>query len=175
MWCGYAYRFELRNPPAQCEDVGPGLTRALTSWGMPQDPNRPSMSQLERTIVARQRGLDVGDCLERIELVPNLAHITPPFESYFTQLQISAALCPHNPGNADLEGARQLADALVTDVPGDPWARLLEAQTDAALGAATSARKKRKRVAQRWHRADPDLPLVRRLRESLAQEPPDGE
>lgn len=175
MWCGYAYRFELRKPPAQCEDLGPGLTRALTNWGLPQEPNRPAMSQLERTMVARQRGLDVGDCLERIEVVPNLAHVTPPFESYFTQLQISAALCPHNPANADLESARQLSDTLVTDLPGDPWARLLEAQTDAALGSAVAARKKRTRVAQRWHRADSDLPLVRRLRGSLAEESDPGE
>ena len=163
-WCGYALRYEVEELPTQCDGLLPGLASALWDPRGSSGTDRAVMSSLERTIVVRQQSLDLGHCLERIERGPVLTHATAPFETYLTQLQISAALCGHNPVAADLDFARSQADALVAATPGDPWALLLQAQVDDAVGASGSARRTRAKVAATWSKADGDLPLVRRLR-----------
>ena len=86
---------------------------------------------------------------------------------------LSAAMCVRDPTQSDFKRARVLAEDIVDEAPNDPWAILLQAGVDDAVGATELARGKRRQVAQRWRDADPELPLVARLRSLVG--PLDGD
>ena len=171
LWCGYAYRFELDAPPERCRDIPPGFVRAL--WGLAPagGPDLRVMSPLESTLIRRQIDLDEGDCRPAYaQRLPLLTHVAAPFELLAAQIEIAAALCPHDPDRADLAHARRVADALVALAPKDPWSLLLQARVREALGEP--ARPIQVAVLDRWRRADPNLPLVRDLRRHLHPDAP---
>jgi hypothetical protein len=174
-WCGYAFRFELPTPPPQCDALGPGLVRTLWGRATGRGTDGATMTPYERSIAAQQASLNLGECLDRVAQSPVLTHTAPPFETYLAQLQISAAVCAHAPTNSDLPTARRLAEELSTVTPGDPWAILLQAQLDSAVGDEQMANSKRRLVAEGWGAADEDLPLVSKLRESLGMGEPEPE
>lgn len=167
MWCGYAFRFELEQAPAQCSALGPGLVRTLWGRSEGRGTDGATMTPRERTVTAAQAGLNLGECLERVEPGPVLTHASPPFETYLMQLQISAAICGHSPTHSVLPTARRLLEKLTAVAPEDPWSMLLAAQLAAASGSATLSESKRRIVAETWADADAGLPLVSRLRGSL--------
>lgn len=175
MWCGYAFRFELPSPPPQCDALGPGLVRTLWGRATGRGTDGATMTPHERTIAAQQAGLNLGDCLDRVDPGPVLTHSAPPFETYLAQLQVSAAVCAHSPSRSDLATARRLAEQLNAVAPGDLWSLLLQAQLESAGGSDSIAQSKRQLVAEAWSDADADLPLVSRLRESLAPPAPEPE
>jgi tRNA A-37 threonylcarbamoyl transferase component Bud32 len=169
MWCGYAYRFEATTVPRRCTDLAPSLARALWAGPMAEATDLAPLDPLERTILERQRALDGGECDDAVPTAL-LTHAPSPFELYVGELGISAALCSGDPQRSDLKRARQLATALAGVAPDDPWALLVQAQVDEALGSQQLARAKRLAVAERWHDADEWLPLVGRLREAVGGE-----
>jgi hypothetical protein len=180
MWCGYAFRFELLEPPPRCLTLPPGLVRMLWRASRSEALDRANMTPLEQTIVRRQRELDVGDCHNEARSGPVVSHASPPFEAYLPQLELSAAMCPRDPAQSDFKRARELAQSIVDAAPNDPWAILLQAGVDDAVGATDLAKGKRRQVAERWVDADPELPLVARLQGLVgpldgeaAAEPPD--
>jgi hypothetical protein len=175
MWCGYAFRFELPTPPAACTELEPGLVRTLWGRATGRGTDGATMTPHERSIAGQQAGLNLGECLDRAYPGPVLTSSSPPFETYLTQLQVSAAICPHTPGRSRLDIARQLAEQLTRITPEDPWSMLLQAQLDEAEGSPALARSRRMAVAEKWATADQELPLVARLRATLGiapSEPP---
>jgi tRNA A-37 threonylcarbamoyl transferase component Bud32 len=180
MWCGYAFRFELIEPPPRCLTLPPGLVRMLWRASRSEALDRANMTPLEQTIVRRQRELDLGDCQHEARPGPVVSHASPPFEAYLPQLELSAAICATDPTQSDYKRARMLAENIVTAAPNDQWAILLQAQVDDAVGATELAKGKRRQVAERWRDADTELPLAARLRSLVgpldgesAEEPPD--
>jgi hypothetical protein len=169
MWCGYAYRFEATTVPRRCTDLAPSLARALWAGPMADPSDLTPLDPLEQAIVKRQRALDGGECGEAVPTAL-LTHAPSPFELHLAELGISAALCGDDPTRSDLKRARQLATALAGVAPDDPWALLVQAQVDEALGSEQLARAKRLAVAERWRDADGWLPLVYRLREAVGGE-----
>jgi hypothetical protein len=173
-WCGYAFRFELEVPPQRCGAVGPGLVRNMWASVRTDAFDQHAMSSLERAIVTQQAAINRGECLSRGNNESIISRTVPPFETYLRQLDITSALCfSGNDTGPDLELARHLADELFAVAPGDPWALLIVAQVDEARASNTAAQDKRKRVVERWRRADDNLPLVRAVR-SRVGEPPGG-
>jgi tRNA A-37 threonylcarbamoyl transferase component Bud32 len=180
MWCGYAFRFELVEPPPRCLTLPPGLVRMLWRASPSEALDRANMTPLEQTIVRRQRELDLGDCQQDGRPGPVVSHASPPFETYLPQLELSAAMCASDPTQSDFKRARMLAENIVAAAPNDPWAILLQAGVDDAVGATELARAKRRQVAERWREADAGIPLVTRLRSLVgplegeaSAEPPD--
>ncbi len=168
-WCGYAFRFELDAMPAQCEELGPGLTRALWNWMRVNPADLEVMDSVEKTIFTRQKQLNLGDCFAADSPPAVLTHAPPPFETYLAQLEISATLCAQDSARGEVGPARRSADQLLELDPSEPFAVLLDAQLDQVAGAQSKARGRRADVAAHWRDADPTLPLIRRLRESVTE------
>jgi tRNA A-37 threonylcarbamoyl transferase component Bud32 len=167
LWCGYAYRYEFRTMPSRCAELPPGLARAMWAGGA-NESDMAALEVHERAMLDAQRDINLGHCLERAPKVSTLTHIPPPFSTYLRQLEVGAALCAHNPAQGNAAQAGQLSETLTALDPEDPWANLIEAQVDASLGRESLARSRRNLVAERWVGADPNLPLVARLRERLS-------
>jgi tRNA A-37 threonylcarbamoyl transferase component Bud32 len=170
LWCGYAFRYEIPNMPPRCQELPPGLGHAMWSGGANEE-DFTALEPHERALLDAQRELNLGRCLDRAPKVRTLTHIPPPFSTYLRQLEVGAALCAHEPGQGNAAQAGQLSETLTALDPEDPWANLIEAQVDASLGRESLARSRRNLVAERWAGADPDLPLVARLRQRLAPSP----
>ncbi len=166
LWCGYAFRYEIESPPRRCRALAPGLVRALWAGGA-QRADLDAMDPLARGLLDAQSDINMGHCLERPPKVHTLAHVAPPFSTYQRQLEVGAALCAHDPANADRAVAAQLSETLTAMDPGDPWANLIEAQVDLTTGRSSLANSRRNLVAELWAGADPDLPLVARLRDNM--------
>jgi len=164
MWCGYAYRFEIERVPEHCRTLEPGLLHVLWAAGTERESDRLNMNPVEETISRRQHERNIGDCRAPDPLLPIISHVAPPFETYLTQLEISSGLCADD---MDLSAIRDLARRLTSATPADPWALLLTAQVDDALGDAQAAHERRLHAAKRWRNADAELPLVQRLRQKL--------
>jgi hypothetical protein len=172
IWCGYAFRFELDVPPQRCGVVGPGLVRNMWASVRSDSFDQHAMSSLERAIVTQQAAINRGECLSRGHNDSIISHTLPPFETYLRQLDITSALCfSGNDTGPDLALARRLADELLAVAPGDPWALLIVAQVDEARTSNAAATDKRRRVVERWRRADDNLPLVRAVRTSIGEAP----
>jgi tRNA A-37 threonylcarbamoyl transferase component Bud32 len=172
MWCGYAFRFEMTTIPERCRNLQPGLTRDL--WQSDPRSEGRALDPVESAIAQAQRELEHGTCDGRRDSSAIVAHAPPPFELYLPQLEIEAALCPTNPSAADHDRARDQATALMTVAPQDPWALLMHARVEDALGRERIALNDRITVAERWRTADAYLPLVGRLRELVTEEPVDA-
>jgi tetratricopeptide (TPR) repeat protein len=173
-WCGYAWRFELDVPPQRCGAVGPGLVHNVWISLRTDNADQAAMSSLEKAIVTQQLAINRGECLGRGQSDGIISRTLPPFETYLRQLDISLALCFSGQDTGpDLELARRLADELHAIAPGDPWALLIAAQVDEARMSTKPALDKRRKVVERWRRADDNLPLVRDLRVRVG-EPPGG-
>ncbi|TPV92821.1 MAG: serine/threonine protein kinase [Myxococcales bacterium FL481] len=169
MWCGYAYRFEIEAKPPRCEALPPSLSRTLWDRSGRSDPAQ--LSPIERSIASRQRALDRGECFGDDTHRPAIRQIRPPFETYATQLEIASALCLHDASARRSDRARRYVDALRRLTPADPWILLLSALADELAGATGRAQATRRKVAAQWADADPQLPLVRRVRERLSPTP----
>jgi hypothetical protein len=173
-WCGYAWRFELDVPPQRCGAVGPGLVHNVWINVRTDNADQAAMSSLEKAIVTQQLASNRGECLGRGQSDSIISRTLPPFETYLRQLDVSLALCFSGQDTGpDLELARRLADELHAVAPGDPWALLIAAQVDEARMSTKAALDKRRKVVERWRRADDNLPLVRDLRVRVG-EPPGG-
>ena len=167
MWCGYAFRFEATTVPRRCADLPPGLTRDL--WTSEPTADGRGLDPLERTIVSSRRDAERRACDDLRAPATVVTHAPPPFELYLPQIAIESALCAASPKHADRERAQERANALVDLAPQDPWALLMHADVEDALGRDRIALSKRITVAERWRDADPHLPLVGRLREIVAE------
>jgi tRNA A-37 threonylcarbamoyl transferase component Bud32 len=167
MWCGYAFRFEMTSVPQHCSDLPPGLTHDL--WRADPRSEGRALNPVEAAIVQAQRDVERSACDPRRDPSAVISHASPPFELYLPQLQIEASLCPGSPRNSDHERAREQASALMSVAPHDPWARLMHANVEDALGRGRIALNDRITVAERWGNADAHLPLVGRLREIVAE------
>jgi hypothetical protein len=163
MWCGYAHRFELPGVPKRCNELPPGFVRMIWAASPSGVADRAAMTPHELSLLRRQREINMGECTPDYETGTMLTHAAAPFELYGAELEITSALCG-GASDSDLKYARRLSQALVAIAPQDPWAILIQAQVDEALGADHLARAKRLAVADRWRGADGDLPLVARLR-----------
>jgi tRNA A-37 threonylcarbamoyl transferase component Bud32 len=179
MWCGYAYRFQIEAVPLRCAEMSPGLVHNLWQGARNDFADTNAMSPLERAISSEQAAINRDECMARDTNTAVIGMAPPSFETYLRQLDIASALCLSGRNSGpDLAIARQLADDLLAHTPGDPWALLFGAQVDDQHGRSADAQDKRERVAQRWAKADADLPLVVDLRkilddpESPAIEPP---
>ncbi|MFV8753884.1 protein kinase domain-containing protein [Nannocystaceae bacterium ST9] len=173
MWCGYAYRFQLEPAPLRCAEMSPGLVHNLWLGARNDAADYNAMSALERMIISQQAAINRGECLARGNSTSVIGLAPPSFETYLRQLDISAALCLSGQDSGpDLALAHQLADELLAHTPGDPWALLLGALVDDQQGRSADALAKRRRVAQRWAKADADLPLVLDLRKILGEPDP---
>jgi tRNA A-37 threonylcarbamoyl transferase component Bud32 len=168
MWCGYAFRFEATTVPRRCADLPPGLTHAL--WRTDPPAGGQSLGPLEQAIVAGQHDADRRACDGRRDPLAVVSHAPPPFELYLPQLEIEAALCTGSPRHSDHKRAQEQANALVNIAPQDPWALLMHANVEDALGRRRIALNNRITVAERWRDADAHLPLVARLREIVADQ-----
>lgn len=172
MWCGYAFRYEIEEVPERCRDLPPGLVRGL--WRLDAGSNLARyLSPHDATLLRRQEDLDRGECRPSYDdRMPLLVHAAPPFETYLAQVEVAHALCGHAPERSDLTHARRLVEALAAVSPTDPWIRLLEARVDDRLGDGERADALRRTVLERWRAADPNLPLVQRLRRHLGADFP---
>lgn len=167
MWCGYALRFEVPTTPSRCQDLPPGLARAL--WdvheGRPADVGR--LGPAAAAVVERYADVQAGRCGEAAQRPPRLSPLPAPFELLPSLLELTAALCPASPASTDLERARTLATALSSLAPQDPWVMLAHSRVDEAEGHPKLAASKRMAASERWAEADATLPLPSRLRTSL--------
>lgn len=166
-WCAYAFRYEIERVPRRCRDLPPGLVRAMWA-GAAVQADLAVMTRHERDIVEAQADVNMGRCLDRAPRVATLTHTRPPFSTYHRQLEVSAALCVHDPASASRPLASQLAETLTALDPEDPWSNLLDAQVDLTMGRQTLAASRRQVAAELWSGADADLPLVGRLRDAVA-------
>jgi tRNA A-37 threonylcarbamoyl transferase component Bud32/Tfp pilus assembly protein PilF len=175
MWCGYAFRYQLKPPPLRCMEMSPGLVHNL--WiGTRNEADNRAMNLLEKAIISQQYAIDRGECLSRGQSTGVIGHAPASFETYMVQLDITAALCRSGQdGGADIALARSLADQLLASTPSDPWALLVAAQVDEVEGRTADARDKQRRAAARWTKADADLPLVIDLRKLLGEPKPEPE
>ncbi len=175
MWCGYAYRFEIEPTPLRCAEMSPGLAHNLLHGAVPDTIDDKAMSLLERAIASQQAALNRGEYRQRSNTTSVIGFASPPFETYLRQLDITEALSlsqTSRDSSTHVARARKLADDLLEHTPGDPWALLVGATVDDQQGRSAYALAKRQQVAERWAKADADLPLVDALRRALAE--PDG-
>ena len=167
MWCGYTFRYEFDEVPERCRDLPHGLVRGL--WGLDGAARLARhLSPHEATLLRQQAALDRGACRPTYDdKAPLLVHTAAPFELYAAQVEVAHALCAHAPERADVTRARRVVSTLSELSPQDPWIRLLAARVAERLGDAERAEALRRAVLDDWRDADPDLPLVARLRRHL--------
>ncbi len=167
MWCGYALRMRMPTRPPRCEDLPPGLTRALWELAERGDYDEHGLDPQARSVLARKAGILTGDCGPRGDgKAITVQWLSPPFELLPAELEVEAAACRAETSD-DPEPARRLARALVALAPEDPWARLLAARVEEADEPELAAAH-RLEAAERWEHADAPLPLVAWIRDRAA-------
>ena len=124
MWCGYQLRFEVPSRPPRCDDLPPGLTRALWDVREGRPADVAALDAGSAAVVRRYAAVEAGRCAGVDKRAPRLRTIAPPFETFAAEIELTAALCPASPSFSDPKRANELANALVQLSPNDPWVHL---------------------------------------------------
>ncbi|MEM6292152.1 MAG: serine/threonine-protein kinase [Myxococcota bacterium] len=169
LWCAIAWRHGVSSTPPQCSDLPMGFAADLWANEAPARVRDP----LEQALLDAQADLSRGTCPAPDSPSTVLTHAGGGFETGRAQLDLRAALCRLEAGDATaIATAREQAARLLAATPTDPWALRLAADVDDASDDPASAHAHRLAAAQRWRDADADLPGVARLRARLAPRPP---